>query len=782
MAPSLLPLAGLAAALAVAGLLLHRLRLPPAIGYLVVGLAGAPLIRSTGIEPGVVQDAASVGTLFLLFAIGLELDIRRLGDALRRTALALPVDILVPALLVAGAARLAGWSVLQAVTLGLCLSVSSTLFGDRLSSTQGFTTEARRRVLGMLLSEDVAAGALLAILAVLGPSAAGAPPGPTWLHLSLPPGLTPVLTVGMLLLFLLLAAAAALLVVPRLLDAVARTHAHDLLVLTGLALVIGFGGLGALAGSAPLGALVAGVTAAEAGARFVVRNALQTLRDVALAAFFFASGLNVDAGQALGHPVLVLELGALFLLAKLLVHVPTSLASGLGVEGSLRAALALGTVGEFSLILVAAAEASGLAHPLLADAVVGTMLLLLIVTPLLLLVVPRAVRLLRHLPLRMRRPVQWLVQGSRQARGAKPDAGRIRAAVRLLVVNLLLLLAWVIIAAAAGPWILAHTPSPVHRELVPTLLVGSAVAVAVPLLVGTFRAYRALAWLLVGGGPPDAARHDRGAQVRVRLVDLWLAVSLTLLIIPLGLLVPAIWPVLLGGAFLAVIIVALAWRRLAAFHRTMEASLSRVLGEDPGAGALLDRLLERYPWGLRVAAVSVPPGSPLAGARLRDARVPELTGATVAVLQRRGVEVVNPAPLELVHPGDTLVLLGDMHQIARAEALVVAHGEAIRLTAQSRLAGVAEVELHAGSDLIGTQLSSEEIRQRTGTMVVGVWPLGAQHPDPYGGGHVLREGDKLILLGAPLQVERARLLCEGVEVETEVDSEDEGAGEPATGP
>ncbi|MCA1819140.1 MAG: cation:proton antiporter, partial [Halobacteriales archaeon] len=117
----LLPLAGLVAALALTGYVFHRLRLPPAVGYLLVGLVGNRFVKEIGLSQGAVAQAADIGILFLLFAIGLELDIQRLREALRRTALALPVDILVPALMLAGVVRLAGWTLLQAVTLGLCL-------------------------------------------------------------------------------------------------------------------------------------------------------------------------------------------------------------------------------------------------------------------------------------------------------------------------------------------------------------------------------------------------------------------------------------------------------------------------------------------------------------------------------------------------------------------------------------------------------------------------------------------------------------------------------------
>jgi K+/H+ antiporter YhaU regulatory subunit KhtT len=181
--------------------------------------------------------------------------------------------------------------------------------------------------------------------------------------------------------------------------------------------------------------------------------------------------------------------------------------------------------------------------------------------------------------------------------------------------------------------------------------------------------------------------------------------------------------------------------------------------------------MERYPWGVRFAAVAIPAGSPLAGQRIREARVTELTGAAVAMLQRRGRETVNPAPDIALHAGDTLVLMGDVHQLEKAEALIVAHGDAIRLSAQSRLAAIAEVDVRSGSSLVGSRLGEADFRGRTGTLVVGVWTGGAEHPMPYRADLVLAEGDRLILLGAPLQVERARLLAEGVEHVSTVESE-----------
>ncbi|MEA3204341.1 MAG: monovalent cation:H+ antiporter-2, family, partial [Thermoplasmata archaeon] len=604
----------------------------------------------------------------------------------------------------------------------------------------------------MSLAEDVAAAGLFGVIAILGNVEAGA--SATWW--------APFTGVGKLLFLFLLLTAAGLLLVPRALDAVTRRHSNDLLVLAGAALVLGFGWLGSLAGSAELGALVAGVAAAEAGSRFVVRNALAGLRDVALALFFLASGLAVDPAAVLAHPGLVAAIAVAFMGSKLLVHIPAGLAAGLPLPDALRGAFALGTLGEMSLILVAAAEQNHIAFPLLRPGIVGAMLVLLVAAPLLLRGVPAMARALNRLPIGLRRPLWRLLHSLRNAPPQpEPDPSRRRTALRLLTANVMLLLGWILLCAWAAPRIIDRYAAR-SATVVPVLVVAVAAAVAAPLLLGTYRRYR------------DAVRNvadlDGVAGARARLVDAWILAAGVLVFAPLALLVPRALPIFLGGVFLAIILAALAWRQLHQVHRAVEASITRVLGHDPEAGAILDRMMEEYPWGVRSAAVAVPGDSPLANAPLGRGRIQELTGATVAVLQRNRREVVNPGPEEIVRPDDLLVLLGDAHQLARAEALVVAHGEALRMTAQSRLAIVAEVTVREGSSLVGISIGPADLRGRTGSSVVGLWPAGAQHPLPAIEAQSIRPGDRLILLGTPLQVERARLLGEGQEVDSTVES------------
>ena len=741
--PVLVVVAALAAALALAGWLAHRLGMPPALGYLAVGIAISPdLAGRVGIPYDAITESAHIAVLVLLFFIGLELDLKRLQQVIRSTAGTTLLNIAVPAVLVAGLASALGWSLVHGIALGLCVSVSSTIFGERLSALPGFAQESRRRVIGILLGEDVAAGALLAILVLLGGSADGG-----WL--------APVAGMGRLLFLLVLMTAGALLVVPRMLDAVARSRVPELMVLAGAVVVIAFGALGAWAGSAELGAFVAGVAAAEAGSRFALRGALSPLRDVGLAIFFLGSGLAVDAGLLLEEWLLAVLVAGMFLFSKLAVNVPASLAAGQPPADALRTALGLGTIGEFSLILMAAAQANGVAHPAMAAVLLGAMVILLGLAPLMVQSVPLLLRLGRRLPRRVRQSLNLLVVQQRK-KGSEPKASaeERRNAIFLLSANLILLLAWASLAAALAPRLVDRF-GPEYGLLVPILVFAVALTVAAPLVQRAYRAYRDLVWILVGLRPGESSLDGAG-RVRARLVDAWVAATTVLLLVPVALVVPSTLPVLVGGVLVAVGIIAVAWRRLSRFQRALESTVTRVLGHDPKSTLLLDQVLSRYPWGVRFAAGTVAPDSPVAGRTIAESRIPELTGALVAVLERGGKETVNPPAGTRLLPGDSVVLMGTPEELTKAEALLVAHGEALRSSAQSKLAEVVEIPVQAGSPLVGRTLAHVDLRGQTGALVVGLWHHGAAHPEPFRPDLVVHADDHLILLGSPLQVDRAR--------------------------
>lgn len=732
-------------ALAAGGFAANWLRLPVPVGFLAAGILLSPHTVGAAYLPAAsLELVKELGILILLFVIGLELDLPRLRSALRATARVLPFDLAVPAVVVAGLARLAGWTFQEAAALGIAVAMSSTLFGERMTQGPAVDADARKRVLGVLIAEDLAAGLLLALLVLVAvPEGAGGG------------FLAPALQVGELLFWLLVLAAAALLLIPRVLDEVARHHQHELMVLWSLGLLVLWGYLGHIAGSAELGALLAGVAAAEAGSQYVVRNSLVGVRDVALAVFFFASGVVVDVAALAPHILWVAGVAAAFLVAKLLVHAPAAWFAGLPTRGALQTGFALGTVGEFSLILVAVAERQGIAHPLLQNTVVGAMVLLLLVAGLLMAKADPITRRLERTPAPIRRPLRILAKAMRRTPGqVSPRREGFRRHVRVLASNAVLLALW----SLAGVW-LERTARPALADEPVWLLAlvgGLYLAGAAVLVWGTYRGYRAMIWDLVG---PRRGEPEGAARVRVRIMDTLVVAGLLVLAVAMSLRTQQTLTVVLGSLVVAGVVGSLAWRQLQGFHQTLQETVTRVLGEDVGSGAVLDKVVQQYPWGVRFAAVAVPSRSPLVGQTIQESRLGELTGAMVAVMQRRGRETVTPPPDTIIQPGDTLVLMGDLHQLERGEALLVAHGDALRLTARSQTAHLEEVTIDPASPWAGRMLAELDIKGKTGTLVVGIWPDAAEHPTPFEPEQVLRPGDRLILLGGPLQVQRARALA-----------------------
>ncbi len=721
-------LAVLAAALAVAGWLAHRLNAPPALGYLVVGIAASPHALGHGfVQEAVVEEVAHFGVLIILFFIGMELDLATLTRSIRRTAPTMPFDLLLPMGLVATVALIAGWAPVQAWTLGIACALSSTLFGERLCADA--SSSVRERVLGVLISQDVAAAGLLALVA-------GLAAGGSWT--------TPISTTLQLLIALVVLTALASLIVPRLLDDISRTHQHELLVMASLATMLGLAVASAWAGNAELGALVAGVVAAEAASRFVLRTALRSLRDLSLAVFFLSSGMAVDIGQLWGHAALALGVAAAFFFAKTIVHAPAAMAAGLTPTDALRTAISLGAMGEMSLVLASVAGPGDDLKTVL----LGAIIILLVVTPIMTRATPHMAGAAQKVLGPTRPLIAWVVEGLRRSGGPKEGT---KDATRRFITNVILVLAWMSLVLTS--WTSLRGSIPLPPRIVTGLILGIGAAVGLPLLVAAMRAYRNLVWVLVG--LREGERVGAG-RVRAGLVHAAVTTTLVLLTLPILLATRQSWPLMAGIALLAIGVSAAAWRQLSRFHHNLEEAVGRVLGQEGRSPEALDRIIQRYPWGLRMVTVALPPDSPLKGKTLLESRISAVTGATVAVVQRNRQETVHPGPDFRLQGGDSLVLMGESHQLARAEALLVSHGDALVLRAQSREATIEEVRIEEGSAWASTTLADARVKETTGCLVVGVMAKDAEHPRPFDARQRLEPGDRVILLGSDLQLRRAR--------------------------
>ncbi|MBV4457454.1 monovalent cation:proton antiporter-2 (CPA2) family protein [Pseudomonas sp. COR58] len=368
--------------------LFRRLRLPPVLGYLCVGLMVGPTAFDWVNESEHLPDLAELGVVFLLFSLGLEFSLSKM-IALRNVVFRLgSQQVLFSAALLGGVLMLLGMHTLPALLLGAGLSLSSTAIVTKELGSLGevFSSHGQNAV-GVLLFQDVVAVLLLTLV----PAFAGTG-GQAW-YWALPLTLlkTVVLFFGLLL--------ASRWLLPRLFHEVAASRSAELFVLLALVIVLLTAWLTHLLGLSPaLGAFLAGMLLGESHYRHQIEADIRPFRDILLGLFFVSIGMLIDLQLFASHSLAILGLTLGLLLIKGSVVAALVKWRGSDSETAWRSGLALAQGGEFCFALMAQMQQ----HSLLPDGL-GALLLAatfcsMLLTPLLLRAAPRIAARLHRKP------------------------------------------------------------------------------------------------------------------------------------------------------------------------------------------------------------------------------------------------------------------------------------------------------------------------------------------------------------------------------------------------
>ena len=262
-----------------------------------------------------------------------------------------------------------------AVALGGALAMSSTAIVVKLMAERlELESEHGRRVMAVLLMQDLAVVPLLVLIPALG---ATGPGGAADLGAAL--GLA-ALKASALLTVLLVGGPRAM---RWWLTLVARRKSEELFVLNLLLLTLGLAWITELAGlSLALGAFVAGMLIAETEFKHQVETDIRAFHDVLLGLFFITIGMRLDWRGVAAHWPLVALLTTLPVLFKF--GLVTGLARLFGAQPgvALRTGLYLAQAGEFGFVLLTLAAERGLFGHDLQSPVLAAMVLSMLATPL----------------------------------------------------------------------------------------------------------------------------------------------------------------------------------------------------------------------------------------------------------------------------------------------------------------------------------------------------------------------------------------------------------------
>lgn len=347
---TLMEIAVLLAALAIAAPISRMLGIAPVLGYLAAGVILGPFGARSLFSAHDAQELmhiAEFGVVMLLFIIGLELRPKRL-IAMRSAVFGLgsaQVAFTAVALGVVAIAIGVGWQ--EAMFTGAALALSSTAFAlQLLEENNELSARHGRLAFAVLLFQDLAAIPLIALAPFFAVKASIASVDPVKVGIAVGT-IVGVVVIGRYVLDVLIRVVAWARV-PEAMTAAA------LLTIVGVTLIMQSAGL-----TASLGAFIAGALLAESAYRHQLEADIKPFEGLLLGMFFTAIGMTLDLRLLFADPARILGFVALLMVIKAVILFALGRWVGLESGPARRFAFVLAQAGEFAFVLLSVGQASG---------------------------------------------------------------------------------------------------------------------------------------------------------------------------------------------------------------------------------------------------------------------------------------------------------------------------------------------------------------------------------------------------------------------------------------
>lgn len=372
-----------------------RLGLGSVLGYLIAGIALAPVLGALHVDVVSIQHVAEFGVVMMLFLVGLELQPRMLWKMRGRLLGLGGAQVGLTALLLGAGAAVLGLDWRMALAIGLILAMSSTAIVLQTLAEKGqLKGDGGQASFAVLLFQDIAVIPILALMPLL--AVAGVAHQADDGHgsgLSLVAGLP-----GWAAALVTLAAIGAVVAGGAYLTRpvfrfIAAAKLREIFVATALLFVIAIALLMTLVGLSPaLGTFLAGVVLADSEYRHELESNIDPFRGLLLGLFFITVGAGIDfrllSQEVL--PILGLTLAVMATKAAVLL-VLARLFRLKGAQGWLMA-LGLAQAGEFGFVLIAFAVGSGVLPETLSPRLTLVVTLSMMLTPALFILWDRVIR------------------------------------------------------------------------------------------------------------------------------------------------------------------------------------------------------------------------------------------------------------------------------------------------------------------------------------------------------------------------------------------------------
>lgn len=703
-------------------ILFYRLRQPVVLGYLLAGAIVGPHAMRLVSDTASIDGLAELGIIFLMFAVGLEFDLRKLRKVGAKAAVVAAVQIGLMIWIGFEAGRWLGWSYMDSIFLGAIISISSTVIIVKVLTEMGkLKEEYAELAFGILIIEDVAAIVMVALLTSMGASG------------SFDPNVLGSV-VGAILLFVFIFLAVGLVLVPRLIDSVSKFHVEEVLVITVVGLAFGSALLAVKLGfSIALGAFLMGAIIAESKAVRSVEHKIVPIRDLFTAMFFVAVGMLINPSDLMNYWQPILVLTVVTAVGKVAGVTLGAFLVGYDGRAAVKTGTAMGQIGEFSFIIAGLGLTLGVIRPEIHPIAVAVCALTSLATPWMMrrgpqaadAIAPRLPTWYGRMLMAYTRFVRTHVFRATDPLSHRRDARRSRHGTRIAIYG-----AWLfgllIVAAYVSDWLGAEvgTALSLGDNTTRAAALGFLALAGLPIFVAFLKATEAyaLAAAKVRQLNPKQLSSGHAIHREPRVIARVVASLASALL--LGLAIRVAWgvhPLAIPSTWLLVPILAtialvglVAWPRLERLYKSMEQTLNELMGspeEEKHLDEGHERLRQRLPWGMDVDDVHVQSWDRASYSSLKSLNLRDRTGATVLSVERGQSVVPNPHADLVLLPGDRIVLVGKHEQLESARRLLASPVK----REHSMVAG--DLRIPASSPAVGRALGDLKIGGPAGATV-----------------------------------------------------------------
>ncbi|WP_297886914.1 cation:proton antiporter [Sulfurihydrogenibium sp.] len=321
------------------GVLSRFVKIPTIIAFILAGIVAGRFLH----EDITIERLSEIGIVLLFFYLGLEFNIARAVDVSKRIWVVGLLDIIFNFGAISVLLLILGFDTVIAFLGGaIAYASSSAITSKVIVDEKRIANPETEMILGLMVFEDIVAPVMLAILAGL-----------------LSGGKLEPISFGIIIFKVLAVFSFVILIAMTMKDKIStfieRFLNEDIFILFAFGLLISFAGFTYYIGlSEALGAFLIGMLISESGKAEEVERVLFSIRDLAVAIFFFVFGSNIVFSPeffTLQNVIILILMVVVSIVGKVLTGYIGGQIYGLSKKASLTAGFSIVNRGEFSIVI-----------------------------------------------------------------------------------------------------------------------------------------------------------------------------------------------------------------------------------------------------------------------------------------------------------------------------------------------------------------------------------------------------------------------------------------------